>query len=200
MKYFTFILLIPLFTFAGDAQHRSNITSLALASAIDRPIQNIFWISAFSVNLKNEETFLNSSGATILPVKKVISSSYDTDVTYDISNFYENRKSRIKLIANFKLSSNNTTYSVGIDSGVAASKINIQKSFFVGATHVIQLNKQSHMVWSTGSWFGGSIKESPCLDSYDREYWCQNLTAWADYKPVYPKNFSYIDIKYIYRF
>lgn len=200
MKYCVLILLSPMLTFAGDVQHRSSIASLAFASTIDRPLRNIAWISGVSVYSKNGDTFSNSSNTIILLVKKVTSSAYDADVTHNVSKFYEDSHNRVKLISNFKLSSPNTIYSVGFDSGVAADKINIQKSLFVGVAHVVQLNKQSHMALSAGSWFGGKIKESPCLDAYDREYWCQNLTAWVDYKPVYPKNFNYIDIKYIYKF
>lgn len=200
MKFILIFIIIPLNGFAGDAQHRSTITSLAFASAIDKPLQNIAWISGAAVTSKNGETFSNSSGSTILLAKKVVTSSYDTDMAHNVSKFYEGRQNRIKLITNFKLSSPNTIYSVGFDSGISADKINIQKSLFVGAAHVIELNKQSHMSLSAGSWFGGNIKESPCFDTYDREYWCQNLTAWSDYKPIYPKNFSYIDIKYIQRF
>lgn len=192
--------MVPFTSSSGDVQHRSIIPNLALASSIDRPLHTIFWISGISVYSKNVDTFLNSSSSTILSVKKVITSAYDADVTHNVSKFYEDSHNRVKLISNFKLSSPNTIYSVGFDSGVAADKINIRKSLFLGAAHVVQLNKQSHMALSAGSWFGGKIKESPCLDAYDREYWCQNLTAWVDYKPVYPKNFNYIDIKYIYKF
>mgnify|MGYP006113928125 FL=1 len=102
-----------------------------------------------------------------------------------------------QFISNFVLNKPNTIYSIGFDSGVAAQKIKIQKSFFLGLAHVIQVENKSHMVLSVGSWFGGDIKESPCYDLYDRAYWCQNLTSWTDYKPTYPKNLKYIDIRYI---
>jgi len=103
-------------------------------------------------------------------------------------------------MSNFKLDELNVIYSIGFDSGVSAEKIKIQKSLFLGAAHVIQLQKKSHLVISAGSWFGGRIKELPCYDAYDREYWCQNLTSWADYKPVYPNILRYLDVRYIYKF
>ena len=41
------------------------------------------------------------------------------------------------------------------------------------------------------------LSERPCLDSYDREYWCPALVAWADRPQVnQPKAESYLDVKY----
>lgn len=200
MRLIIFALLSPLLACAADPYHRSITTSLALASAIDRPLRNMLWISRIDVNAKNSDSFLSSSGVTIASPKKFINSAYDSTVTHDISSFYQKDSYRIKFISSFVLSSPNTIYSLGFDSGVAAQKIQISRSLFLGIARVVHLKNNSHIALSAGSWFGGSIKELPCYDSYDREYWCQNLTAWTDYNPVYPKNYNYVDIKYIYRF
>jgi hypothetical protein len=186
--------------YPGDVQHRSFITNLALASSIDRPLKNIFWISNIDFTSKNNEFFINSSGATVIVANKLVSSGYDADISYDVSEFYRKNNNRAKFISNFLLNKPNTIFSIGFDSGVSAEKIKIEKNLFLGLTHVFQIEKRSNMVISFGSWFGGRIKESPCYDLYDREYWCQNLTSWADYKPAYPKNLGYVDFRFFHRF
>ena len=200
MKFLFVLLMSPLFAFAADLQHRHEINSYALSSAISRPMRNTIWVSRFDIDSASNEYFLSSSGTPVASSKKIVSSIYDADTRYDMSEFYKKKSNRTKIISNFLLNSPNTVYSFGYDSGIAAEKINIEKSFFLGIVHVIEVYKKSYFSISSGSWFGGRVVESPCYDSYDREYWCQNLMAWKDYKPVYPKNLSYIDFKYFIQF
>ncbi len=200
MRLIFIFLLFPLSAHSGDVQHRASITNIALASSIDRPLKNIFWISNTDFTSKSNDFFVNSSGATVIVANKLVSSGYDADISYDVSEFYKKNNYRAKFISNFVLNNPNTIFSVGFDSGVSAEKIKIEKNLFLGLAHTFQIEKRSHMVISFGSWFGGRIKESPCYDVYDREYWCQNLTSWADYKPVYPKNLGYIDFRFFHRF
>lgn len=200
MKFALIFFIVPLSVFSGDVQHRSFIPNLALASAIDRPLRNMVWFSNLEITPKSNDFFLNSSGATVIVSNKIVSSAYDSDISYDVSNFYQKNNNRIRLVSNFILDKPNTIYSIGFDSGVFAEKIIIKKSFFLGLAHVVRVENKSHIVLSAGSWFGGDVKELPCYDFFDREYWCQNLTSWADYRPTYPKNLGYIDIRYIRRF
>lgn len=193
-------LIIPFASFSGDARHRSVIANLVLSSSIDRPLRNTFWISNIDLTAKSNDLFINSSGATVIVVDKIVSSAYDEVISYDISKFYKKTNNRVKLISNFVLDKPNTIYSIGFDSGIISKKIRIERNLFLGIAHVIDFRKRSQMMISVGSWFGGGIKELPCYDMYDREYWCQNLTSWADYKPTYPKNLIYIDFRYIHKF
>jgi hypothetical protein len=61
-----------------------------------------------------------------------------------MSDFYKKKNNRTKLISNFLLNSPNTVYSFGYDSGIAAEKINIEKSFFLGIVHVVEVYKKSY--------------------------------------------------------
>jgi len=200
VKFLLFLLISPLFAVAADLQHRHEINSYALSSAINRPMRNTIWISRFDIDSVSNEYFLNSSGTAVASSNKIISSIYDADTRYDMSDFYKKKNNRAKVVSNFLLNSPNTVYSFGFDTGIAAEKIKIEKSFFLGIAHVFEIYKHSYFLVSSGSWVGGHVTERPCYDSYDREYWCQNLTAWKDYKPVYPKNLSYIDFKYFLQF
>ena len=89
MRFIFIFLLIPLSAYSGDAQHRSIITNLALASSIDRHLKNIFWISNTDFTSKSNEFFVNSSGATVIVANKLLSSGYDADISYDVSEFYK---------------------------------------------------------------------------------------------------------------
>ena len=135
----------PLFAFAADLQHRHEINSFALSSAIARPMRNTIWISRFDIDSASNEYFLNSSGASVASSNKIISSIYDADTRYDMSEFYKKKNNRTKLISNFLLNSPNTVYSFGYDSGIAAEKINIEKSFFLGIVHVIEVLSLIHI-------------------------------------------------------
>jgi len=200
MKFLIVLIMAPAIASAGDLLHRYSINNISLASAIDRPLRNMFWISRVDVEPTSNEFFSNSSGAVIANVRKTVTSYYDPDITYDLSNFYKKTNNRVRFISNFVLDSPNTFYSIGIDTGVSSEKLKVNKSLFIGVSHVFHLNMNSYFSINGGSWLGGSIKETPCYDSYNREYWCQNLTSWADYKPSYPKNLSYIDFRFIHRF
>ncbi len=200
MKFLLLILMAPAIASAGDLVHRYTINSISLASAIDRPLRNMFWVSRVDIEPTSNEFFSNSSGAIIANVRRTVSSFYDPDVSYDVSDFYKKKNHRIRMISTFVLDSPNTFYSIGIDTGVSAEKLKIGKSLFLGVSHVFHLNKNSYFSINGGSWLGGKIRETPCYDSHNREYWCQSLTSWAEYNPSYPKNFSYIDFRYIHKF
>jgi hypothetical protein len=47
--------------------------------------------------------------------------------------------------------------------------------------------------------FGGDTNHKPCLDEYDREYYCGDLTAWSDFEK---KHTAYKEwgVKVMYRF
>lgn len=200
MRFLLLLALLPLYSSAADFQHRNMVAGAAFASAVDRPLGNTIWFSSFSIEGKNAAGFLNSSNMPLLTVANTAISAYDAHITYDISNFYKKDDGRLKIVSNAILQSPNTIYSIGFDTGVSTAKISIKPSIFLGVTHVFSINKNSYFLVGGGAWFGGKVSETACYDSYDRAYWCQNLTAWSDYQPSYPQNFEYLDIKYIYRF
>ena len=63
----------------------------------------------------------------------------------------------------------------------------------LGAATRYYLNdkKDSHLILEGQYWFGSFVSHKPCLDSFDRQYFCGNLTAWSDlnYNP-HPESYT----------
>ena len=188
------------FAYAADDLHREQVLKISSALPDIRVMRKLIWLSAFDINADNPNYFKDSSGHYLLGRPSVITSAYDSYVSYDATNFYNPKSQRVKMIANMALFDYGTILSIGYDNGVQSEKFVLNNSFFLGATKMYEVGKKSYFTVSLGKWFGGKVKETPCYDAYDRAYWCQNLTAWSDYQPNYPKGYSYLDISYVFKF
>ncbi len=154
-----------------------------------------------SLNVEKESlTFSKSSGIILQSYPKVAYSAYDSAIKYDISSFYNSKNSRIKFIINYVEPSSEIYISVGYDSGSQAEKINISRAYFIGLTRTFNIHKNGYLTTSSGSWFGGKITQYPCIDSYNREYYCPNLTAWIDRPNLHFQNEKYFQINYVSAF
>ena len=125
---------------------------------------------------------------------QTVSSGYDSSIKYYVGNFYKSNK-RYQFIFNILGVQKGQFFSVGYDNGVHAEKLTVNQSLFLGFSQAFEVTEHTLFNIGFGAWFGGNTSESPCVDSYDREYWCQNLTSWADYKPKYPRPLSYVDFR-----
>jgi hypothetical protein len=192
--------LLPLNVYASDLLHRDHVIGIALVSSMYEASPNLLWLSNFKFGSEKSPTFTDAAGIPIAGNPSVVSSAYDQAVSYNVSNMYAQRNRRVTFVANYASDQPGLIYSFGFDSGVETAKLQIKQSFFLGLTKAFRLSPQSHLAIGSGAWFGGSISESPCVDNYDRSYYCQNLTAWADYQPRYPQQQRYVDIKYLYSF
>lgn len=181
---------------AGNSGHRQLLSHVALLSAGGGPPANTFFLTA--IDIENDATTLRTSGgATIFSVGTSVASAYEADVRYDISRFYTHRP-RIKFVVTEYLSRHELYFSYGIDSGMRSDKLEVMPALFLGVAKGFALSERFSAAVSLGGWIGGSVHESPCLDSYDREYWCPRLMAWSDYQPSYPKPYQYIDFRVSY--
>jgi hypothetical protein len=159
-----------------------------------------FWISSLT-NEKNPKYFTNASGMSIMANPSSVVSAYDsTSTRYSVANFYSQQNDRQRLIGHVNGFSKGELFSIGYDSGINAQKLNVNNSLYAGYTKTMSFTKSSLTAVSFGSWFGGKTSESPCLDSYGRQYSCQSLTAWGDYKPSYPKPLAFIDLRHVWIF
>lgn len=154
------------------------------------------------IDIRREKNiFSSNSGFSILNAEDKVTSEYDsTSTAYDMTPFYTAANVRKHLIANFAIPSLKTFVSVGYDSGSRSEKISISKTFYLGFAMYKKLDSTSAVYLMAGGWQKERINEQPCVDSYDREYWCPNLTSWVDHKPLTSSPLRYAEVRYERRF
>ena len=105
--------------------------------------------------------------------------SYD-GTERDISRFYEDKQFNYTIDIAAKRA--DTTYILGYDNGISTAKYSRSGSLRAGINHTFRLSKRSTIdLFGWRQWVG-SVNEVPCTDSYNRQYYCGNLTAWSDYQ------------------
>ena len=136
-----------------------------------------------------------ASNAEVIMVKpSIVCSTYDKSICHNLSEFYKSSHPSF-LISGFYKADKNNTFSFGINSGFNSQKLDIAPSFLVGgATRLYTSEKKdSHFIFESNYWIGTKVRHSPCLDSYDRKFYCGNLTAWSDFKyDARPKSYNFL--------
>jgi hypothetical protein len=194
------LLIFSTHVTAADSFTRNYAIQNSMYSYTEQVKPVNFWVSSFS-NEKNPTYFTNASGMSIMANPSSVVSSYDsTSTRYSVANFYAQQNDRQRLIGHVNGFSKGELFSIGYDSGINAQKLNVNNSLYAGYTKTMSFTKSSLTAVSFGSWFGGKTSESPCVDSYQRQYSCQSLTAWGDYKPSYPRPLAFIDLRHVWLF
>ena len=158
------------------------------------------FVSEFEIR-REVNLFSSNSGFAILNTQSKVTSEYDeTSNAYAMTHFYTAAKHRQHLISNFLIPNTKALISIGYDSGSRAEKIAISKTFFIGLSAYKRLDSNSAIFFMAGGWQKEKIIEKPCIDEYDREYWCPNLTAWSDYKPLSTSPLRFAEVRYERRF
>jgi len=197
---FLVLLLLSVNVFAADTFTRNYAIQTSMTSYTDQIKPVGFWLSSFSSD-KKPMYFTNASGMSIMANPSSAVSAYDlTSTRYGMSNFYALQNDHQRLVGHINGFSKGELFSIGYDSGINAQKLNVNNSVYAGYTKTMSFTKSSLTAISFGSWFGGRTSERPCIDSYDRQYACQSLTAWGDYKPSYPKPLAFIDLRHVWVF
>lgn len=202
MRVFSFLvlLLLSINVFAADTFTRNYAIQTSMTSYTDQIKPVGFWLSSFSSD-KKPMYFTNASGMSIMANPSSAVSAYDsTSTRYGMSNFYALQNDHQRLVGHINGFSKGELFSIGYDSGINAQKLNVNNSVYAGYTKTMSFTKSSLTAISFGSWFGGRTSERPCIDSYERQYACQSLTAWGDYKPSYPKPLAFIDLRHVWVF
>lgn len=198
------IFFLATLMFAGLAQatendHRRVMVNVAVFSAETEKMLGYPFFSTVSIS-REKNVFKSSAGFSLFSVKDIVYSDYDETVAYDVSDLYRPARQRYNFRINWGVPVIDGYLSVGLDTGTKTSKLEIPTSRFIGFTKGIKIGTRSVVVFGAGQWFHAGIIERPCLDSYDREYWCPNLTAWKDKAITDYRNEKYFDIKYIKAF
>lgn len=184
---------------AGDEDQRDMVHRLLMASRDVRFKLDYPFVTQMYVQ-REHGNFTLSSGRGLLSVNDTVNSAYDEAITHHISDFYKATNTRQRWVVNYLEPDTRWLWSFGYDSGANADKLSIESSVFLGLAKNFELNRGHHLMFSWGQWFGGKVTERPCLDAYDREYWCPNLTAWSERPALDTSPGTYYELKYQWLF
>jgi hypothetical protein len=208
-KYsFTFIALV-LFAFEAAAMlSPQRLSYMAMNAERKNYKPALPFISSLLLEMDAPSHFVRADGEVIYSRPTQVVSSYYyldptgdiNDFTYQVGKFYKPKRPRFNMVIHYGGLMRGSFLSFGVDSGYAAEKINIKPAFFIGYTQAFTFNENDNIVIAGGAWFGGEVAERPCLDDYDRTYWCRTLTAWSD-RPRQDNDLTqYIHVAYSHHF
>jgi hypothetical protein len=197
------VFLIVLFAFSfpfttgplsmARAQSLEPESSLVVTSAKDAfPLDTRFpkeWWFALDqrmdvaiTSLTIGEESIAAAGQSLMKRQSRTCSLYDSAICFDTSHFYRPDIPQIILSGYAKLDGTNALL-FGLDTGFRAQKINISPALMLGLSHRTYLSERrdAQFVVEFAGWLGQSVSHTPCYDSYDRAYYCGNLSAWSDF-------------------
>jgi hypothetical protein len=195
MKYFVAIFIMALGgqCFGDDlSQRRFILNELKRSTKTVEKIEMPF-VSQLGVS-DERGIFLKNTGEVLFSAPERAVSGYDSAIAHDIGELYQANNKRVNIIINKYLGSTGVLASIGFDGGSTTEKFKVSNSKYLGFARSFSFGSRSTIYVSTGRWFGGEVSESPCIDSYDREYWCPNLTAWIDRPVIKSRKEGHFDI------
>ena len=108
-------------------------------------------------------------------------SAYDSAVCHDLSAFYQPRQRQVAQASVLMMATPAWGVHLTWRGGVDAPKLAIAPRIKLGMVHTWLLAGGGSLAVEAHTSLGGALSHRPCLDAYDRAYFCVNLTAWADY-------------------
>lgn len=134
-----------------------------------------------------------------IPTFGVVCSGYDSSVCADVSSFYKLNHQTLQRITLVGAFTNNWGVRLSLTTGAEATKVLIDPRLQIGVIRSVPFSSDRALSIEVYGSIGGDLKHKPCLDSYDREYFCGSLTAWSDY-PNKTISFPEYGFKVLYRY
>ncbi len=158
-----------------------------------------FWVLDGLILENTPRHFYDANNNLIFSSDENIYSLYDSSVVALGDDFFK-RNYRLNLTGLYKTNRKGELILFGLDSGVSSNKLSISPAIKLGYVNTVMMKSQFYLSFGLSKWYGGVIKEVPCLDSYDRLYSCRNLISWLDRTPLaYRLKTSYgVKLTYIY--
>ena len=190
---------LPLCAAANDFIHRElMLQSLERAVLTGHQPRHPFLTQ---LDLRREQgLFSGTAGLVRFAAPRVVASAYDPGVVYDLGDFYASSQQRLRLVVNQYLPGTRLVLSAGVDTGSQAAKISISRSFFFGVSGHAQLSQRWDLKFTSGAWQRQKVAERPCVDAFERQYWCPNLTAWTERPSLNFQPSHFLDLRLTYRF
>jgi len=147
------------------------------------------------------DTFAMVNSNTLFELPKSVCSGFSSTVCYQLAGFYKPTTTQLIATGIWRVS-NNTLAHLGVNTGFQSPKLKVSPAFYLGVTQRFFLDDKqlSQLSFEATGWVGSKVQHKPCVDSYNREYFCGDLTAWSDYKyDSRPKSYT-LNIRYMMRF
>lgn len=140
---------------------------------------------------------LTGGGVTDYPMPEV-ATSYDGKER-NVARFYKAERPTFNIEGGI-LFDTDTLVHIAYDNGYDSQKYDQSRTATVHVTQGFTITDDLSLKVTVGHKFGGDIRESSCTDSYNRQYYCGNLTAWSDYTPKTKQDYSMGKVQLKYRF
>ena len=176
--------------FADGLEPESSlvVTSAKAAFPLDSRFPKEWW---FAIDQKMDvaitsltagDTSITAAGQSIMSRRNRTCSIYDTAICFDTSRFYRPSLPQILLSGYAKLDGNDA-FIFAIDSGFRSEKVTVTPAVMIGLTRRFYLSERrdAHFIIEAATWIGQAVNHTPCYDSYNRAYYCGNLSAWSDF-------------------
>ena len=133
------------------------------------------------------------------PSYGTVCSAYDSGVCANVNEFYQFNHKTLQRVTAVVTFSNQWGLRLSFTTGAQATKLALDPRLQIGILRTKAMASGRSLSAEAFSTLGGDTRHKPCLDEYDREYFCGSLTAWSDY-PGKRISFQEYGIKVLYRF
>ena len=141
-----------------------------------------------------------SSGGTYVESTPTLSVDA-ANVTHDISRFYQVEGYQFN-IGGYLILDTDTRIDLGYDNGLKSQKRNRSKALTVGATQLVFIDNNSHIIFGASTKLGERTIETSCTDDsgMNKQFFCDNLATLEPFEqPEHIKN-TKVSINYEHKF
>jgi hypothetical protein len=150
---------------------------------------DVYWV-------REQGGFSLPNGSYFLNVPDTVASAYHPEVLYPMASRYSAASPRLRWVFHVQWFNQPSLVSLGFDSGVQTEKLRLSPAVWLGMGHRWDWDTKTSLFLVGGRWFGGKLTEEPCWDTYERAYWCPNLTAWSERPAMAKEVLGYVAISY----
>ena len=119
--------------------------------------------------------------------------SYNNEAI-DVSRFYKDKQTNYELGLDVFVN-NDTAVHLYTNNGIHTEKYTQDNTYSLGVTKVID-----DITLNLNTIVHGDEIHTPCYDSFNREYYCETLTAWSDKEIENEENNYSISLNISYKF
>jgi len=199
---FVLFLWVQTMSHAQSVLNLNSVNPFALRETVSAYSKTVSYFANKPVELfLPTSVYVNNSSAvshdiSVLTVPVNLCSVYDRSICYNLSNFYKSINPQA-IISGYYFFNKNDAIIIGLNTGFNSPKLVIQPSIELGYSTLVSLEKNVNFVFEGSKWLGGHIEHKPCADTFDREYYCGNLSAWSDFH--YQSHVNSYTMRFLYQ-